>query len=75
MIYALVAVLFLAGVGWAGAALGASPLFLVAIPYAALAVFLFGFFSRIIGWAASPVPFCIPTTCGQQRSLSVDQTG
>jgi len=70
MIYALLFVLFLAAVGWAGGALGnMNLLFAVVIPYAALAAFAFGFFSRIIGWARSPVPFCIPTTCGQQRSL------
>jgi nitrate reductase gamma subunit len=70
MIYALLSVLFLAAVGWAGGALGnMNLLFAVVIPYAALAAFAFGFFSRIIGWARSPVPFCIPTTCGQQRSL------
>jgi nitrate reductase gamma subunit len=44
-------------------------LFAVLIPYAALAVFVFGFVFRIIWWSASPVPFCIPTTCGQQRSF------
>ncbi len=70
MIYALCAVLFLAAVGWIGGALGnMNLLFAFVIPYAALAVFLFGFVSRVIGWGRSPVPFCIPTTCGQQRSL------
>ena len=70
MIYALLSVLFLAAVGWVGGALGNMNLiFEVVIPYAALAAFVFGFLYRIIGWARSPVPFCIPTTCGQQRSL------
>ena len=70
MIYALLSVLFLAVVGWVGGALGnMNLLFAFVIPYAALAVFVFGFVSRIIGWGRSPVPFCIPTTCGQQRSL------
>jgi nitrate reductase gamma subunit len=41
----------------------------VMVPYAALAVFLAGFCYRVAQWAASPVPFRIPTTCAQQRSL------
>jgi nitrate reductase gamma subunit len=28
-----------------------------------------GLTARVIGWARSPVPFRIPTTCGQQKSL------
>lgn len=44
-------------------------LFAVVIPYAALAVFIAGFIYRVLKWARSPVPFCIPTTCGQQKSL------
>jgi nitrate reductase gamma subunit len=39
------------------------------LPYAAIATFLIGFIYRIVGWAKSPVPFRIPTTCGQQKSL------
>jgi len=45
-------------------------LFGVIIPYAAVAVFLAGIVYRIVCWAAAPVPFRIPTACGQQRSLS-----
>ena len=41
----------------------------VAIPYAAFALFLVGVCWRVAGWSRSPVPFRIPTTCGQQRSL------
>lgn len=41
----------------------------VAVPYAGLAIFLFGFCYRVALWAWSPVPFRIPTTCGQQNSL------
>jgi len=44
-------------------------LFGVIVPYAALAVFIIGFISRVVGWGRSPVPFCIPTTAGQQKSL------
>ena len=41
----------------------------VIVPYAALAIFVFGFCYRVVRWAWTPVPFRIPTTCGQQRSL------
>jgi [DsrC]-trisulfide reductase subunit M len=41
----------------------------VVLPYAAILVFLVGIIYRVIKWASSPVPFAIPTTCGQQKSL------
>ena len=41
----------------------------VLVPYAAFAVFLIGFCYRVMRWAWTPVPFRIPTTCGQQESL------
>ncbi len=41
----------------------------VAVPYVAAFVFVAGFLWRIIAWARSAVPFCIPTVCGQQKSL------
>jgi nitrate reductase gamma subunit len=41
----------------------------VVVPYAAAAIFLAGLVGRVRSWARSPVPFRIPTTCGQQRSL------
>ena len=44
-------------------------LFGVVIPYIAFAAFLLGVIYRIVTWASSPVPFRIPTTCGQQKSL------
>jgi len=44
-------------------------LFGVVIPYIAFAAFLLGVIYRIVVWARSPVPFRIPTTCGQQKSL------
>ena len=50
--------------------LGLRWVFGVAVPYAAAALFLGGFVARVLGWARSPVPFAIPTTCGQQKSLS-----
>lgn len=44
-------------------------LFAVIIPYAAIITFLAGLCYRVIKWARAPVPFRIPTTCGQQKSL------
>lgn len=41
----------------------------VVLPYAALALFVGGMVAKVAGWARSPVPFRIPTTGGQQRSL------
>ena len=44
-------------------------LFGVILPYAAVLVFLVGMIWRVTTWAKSPVPFRIPTTAGQQKSL------
>ncbi len=44
-------------------------LFGVVIPYAALLTFVAGFVYRVVKWGRSPVPFRIPTTCGQEQSL------
>jgi len=63
----LVAGLFV--VGLMGGAVGAGWLFGVVIPYLAVATFVLGFVYRVLGWANVPVPFRIPTTCGQERSL------
>ncbi|MCX8110992.1 MAG: sulfate reduction electron transfer complex DsrMKJOP subunit DsrM [Syntrophorhabdaceae bacterium] len=41
----------------------------IILPYLCFILALVGFIARIIRWAASPVPFHIPTVCGQQRSL------
>lgn len=41
----------------------------VVAPYAAFLILLTGVCYRVLLWAKSPVPFRIPTTCGQQRSL------
>jgi [DsrC]-trisulfide reductase subunit M len=63
----LVAALFVLGT------LGATPAlqwtFAVVLPYLAVTLFLLGIVWRVVGWARVPVPFRIPTTCGQQRSL------
>lgn len=41
----------------------------IIIPYVALILFVGGFIYRVIQWGRSPVPFRIPTTVGQQKSL------
>jgi nitrate reductase gamma subunit len=66
----LVAVLGLFVVGLAGGALGMGWVFGVVLPYAALLLFVGGLIYRVLGWASVPVPFRIPTTSGQQKSLS-----
>jgi len=45
-------------------------LFGVVIPGVAFAVFLVGIVYRLVKWGRAPVPFRIPTTTGQQRSLA-----
>jgi nitrate reductase gamma subunit len=44
-------------------------IFGVVIPYVAISVFVLGIIYRVVKWARSPVPFRIPTTSGQQKSL------
>ena len=49
--------------------MGLATLFGVVIPYVAIAVFVLGVVWRVVQWARVPVPFRIPTTCGQGKSL------
>ena len=69
LIVSLAAVLILIGIAWWGALSGFHNLFGVAIPYLAFTTFVVGFVNKVVGWAKSPVPFRIPTTCGQAKSL------
>ncbi len=69
MFISLLAVIALGTIAWLGTLLGMQYVFGVLLPLAAVAVFLAGFVWRILDWAKSPVPFRIPTTGGQQRSL------
>lgn len=64
---AVIVLILLVVAGVQGASLNF--LFGVIIPYAAVAAFAAGIIYRVIYWAGSPVPFRIPTTCGQQKSL------
>lgn len=45
-------------------------IFGIGLPYLTVVVFVGGFCLRVARWAKVPVPFRIPTTAGQQRSLS-----
>jgi nitrate reductase gamma subunit len=66
-LFAVVALVLLAYVGVKAANMHF--IFGFVIPYAALLIFLAGFAYRILKWGRSPVPFRIPTTCGQQESF------
>jgi nitrate reductase gamma subunit len=68
-ILSLIAVIVLFLVAWAGTAIGLQVVFGIIIPYLALLTFFVGFVYKIIGWSRSAVPFSIPTTGGQQKSL------
>jgi nitrate reductase gamma subunit len=66
----LLAVVVLVIIAWLGVeVLQLTTLFGVALPYAAFALLVVGIIIRIVKWGKSPVPFSIPTTCGQQQSL------
>jgi nitrate reductase gamma subunit len=66
----LLAVIALTALAWLGVQAGQSQyLFGVVVPYLAIAIFLVGVIWRVVRWAMSPVPFRIPTTCGQSASL------
>jgi nitrate reductase gamma subunit len=68
--YSFLAVAALALIAWLGCdLLGLQVLFGVILPYVAVVVFLVGFFLRMMNWASSAVPFRIPTTSGQAKSL------
>ena len=69
-LYSLLAVLALVAAGLEGGRTGAGrDALTLIVPYAAFTIFLAGFCVRVLRWAWVPVPFHIPTTCGQQKSL------
>lgn len=69
VLIALLAVVVLLLAVWVGVGMaGQAAFFGIVLPYAALAVFLIGMVYRVLLWAGAPVPFHIPTVCGQQRS-------
>lgn len=68
-IVSLIAVILLMVIAAVGAQVGLGYLLGVIIPYVAIVVFIVGVVAKILSWAKIPVPFHIPTTCGQQKSL------
>ncbi|MDR3752556.1 MAG: sulfate reduction electron transfer complex DsrMKJOP subunit DsrM [Terracidiphilus sp.] len=69
-LYSLLAVLALVLAGFAcGQGAPARMVLATFVPYAAFAALLIGFCWRVARWAFVPVPFHIPVTCGQQKSL------
>jgi len=67
---ALFIVIFLALASLVGVGvIGWKALFGVYIPYLAAAIFVIGIVVRVVQWARVPVPFSIPTTGGQGKSL------
>ncbi|WP_449245206.1 sulfate reduction electron transfer complex DsrMKJOP subunit DsrM [Desulfobacca acetoxidans] len=65
----LIAVLALVAIAYIGVKANLEFVFGVVIPYLAVLIFFEGLIYRIISWARSPVPFKIPTTCAQVRTL------
>ncbi len=69
-LYSALGVLILVLLAFIGVQLlGQYSVFGIMIPYAAIAIFIIGFVYRVLKWARAPVPFHIPTVCGQQKSL------
>jgi nitrate reductase gamma subunit len=67
--FSLFAVIALVLVPLVGTGAGLQVVFGVIIPYLAGLTFLAGLIYRIVRWARTPVPYRIPTTCGQHKSL------
>ncbi len=67
----LAAVIILGLIAYAGAQSGGfyQVLFGIILPYLAVVIFILGFINRVMDWANSPVPFRIPSTCGQQKTM------
>jgi len=69
-VYALFMVILLLFIAFIGVGtINLQTFFGIVIPYLAFAIFIIGIVYRIVKWAKSPVPFRIPATCGQQKSL------
>ena len=70
LLFSALAVIALVLVAFFGVAvLDLRVLFGIVLPYAAVITFFVGVVYRVWNWARSPVPFRIPTTAGQQKSL------
>lgn len=70
-IISFIVVLVLAAIAYVGVEMGhLHAIFGIVIPYLAVATFIIFMIFRVLKWGSSAVPFRIPTTCGQQESLS-----
>ena len=69
VLVSLVAVFLLVLMSFYGAEAGLHLVLGVVVPYVAFVLFLFGLIFKVVKWAKIPVPFRIPTSCGQQKSL------
>ncbi len=69
MVTSLLVVVAIWLITFIGTSIGLESLFGVVLPYVAVITFIGGVIWRIVYWSKSPVPFCIPTTGGQQKSL------
>jgi nitrate reductase gamma subunit len=70
-IFSLLLVLALVVIATVGAgAAKMQTIFAYCIPGTAFIIFMVGFVCKIVSWAKRPVPFRIPTTGGQQQTLS-----
>ena len=67
--FSFFAVIALVVIPLAGANGAGQYLFGIVIPYLAVLTFIIGFIYRVVQWAKTPVPFKIPTTGGQMKSL------
>ena len=67
--FSILAVIALVVIPLVGAHGPGQYLFGILIPYVAVAIFILGFIYRVMKWARTPVPFKIPTTGGQMKSL------
>ena len=76
MLIAFFAVAAIAAAGYIGGAMpGLQYMFGILLPLMAIIVFLAGFVRKVWSWAQTPVPFCIATTVGQQKSLPCSHDG
>ncbi|MCR6544865.1 sulfate reduction electron transfer complex DsrMKJOP subunit DsrM [Dehalobacterium formicoaceticum] len=66
--FALLMIVLLILIPYIGVMAGGEYILGVFIPYLAFAVLIAGLVYRIVSWAKSPVPYRIPTTCGQQKT-------
>lgn len=69
MYVSLLAVIVIGAIACLGSLMGLQYLFGIVLPLLAAVVFVVGLVWRMIYWSKSPVPFCIPTTGGQEKSL------